>query len=133
MPELTKQILIKMTPEMDERIQKKYSEYLTTGNFITKSEFIRCLIDEALNDRELSYDEICLLADFNRDLKNNPYSIWKAPFAGWEHCFASLYKKGLIDERKNNPNFYAITESGEKMLKELPFDQKKHLKIPTPR
>jgi hypothetical protein len=132
MPELTEQFLIKVSPEMSERIEKKYSEYLKQGSHITKSEFIRCLLNEALTDRELSYEEICLLGKFARDKKTDrPYSIWRYPFAGWENVFSSLSQRDLISGNKDGA--YVISEKGEKVWDEIPLDQKKHLRVPQPR
>src|SRR5258708_29779582 len=102
MQEFTKQFLIKVSQDMDERIEKKYSQYLKSGLHITKSEFIRCLLNEALiekiDNNQLTYDEICLLGSFVRDsyAKTQNYSIWKYPFSGWEHVFSSLANKNLI-------------------------------------
>lgn len=46
MPELTKQILLKMMPELEETIENAFSEYLKlTGDPITKAEYIRRILD----------------------------------------------------------------------------------------
>jgi hypothetical protein len=132
MAELTKQFLIKMSPEMNERIEQHYSNYLKKGNYITKSEYIRCLLNDALTDGNLSYDEICLLGKFARDLqRQNTYVIWSYPFKDWELIFQSLFDKELLI--KSDKGAYMISEKGGEVWKSLPIDQKKRLIIPMPK
>jgi hypothetical protein len=47
MPEKTKQLLLKMMPELEETIDNAFSEYLKlTGNSITKAEYIRRILNQ---------------------------------------------------------------------------------------
>lgn len=46
MAKLTKQLLIKIAPELDERIEEAFKKHLKkTGEYITKSEFLRRIIE----------------------------------------------------------------------------------------
>jgi hypothetical protein len=46
MAKLTTQLLIKITPELNERIEGAFKKHLKrTGEYITKSEFIRRILE----------------------------------------------------------------------------------------
>jgi hypothetical protein len=57
MPTLTKQILLKVSPELDDLIDQAFSKHLKdTGEYITRSDFIRRM----------------LIAQCNLELSENP-------------------------------------------------------------
>jgi hypothetical protein len=49
---LTKQYLIRLSPELDEMIDEAFSKHLKkTGEYIAKSEFVRRLLQEACSKK----------------------------------------------------------------------------------
>jgi hypothetical protein len=129
MSKLTEQLPIKISQDMKARIEKQRLERLKSGEDISISEIVRCLINKALDDTSLSYDEVCLLGSYISGQDSG--TTWFYPLEGWEIVESSLLVKGLINREESGA--YIASKDGMKVWDKLPNDQKNYLLVPLKR